>query len=343
MTSAGISFVVVSYQSAEALKGSLPALAAQLHDGDEVIVVDNASADGSADVAAELVPRATIVRSEENAGFAAGCNRGAAVASGELLVFLNPDAVPAQGFRDAIERPARDASGWGAWMGLVTMHHGAAVNTSGGVLHFTGLGWAGEAGRPVDVVPTMPTEVGFVSGACFAVPRATYIGAGGFPEHYFMYCEDVDLSLRLRLRGSRLGLEPSARVDHDYDFGKGALKWRLLERNRVATVIRTYPAVLLLLLAPALVVTEVAVLAAAIAGGWALQKVLSWADVARALPLLLRERAGIQATRTVSAREFATTLTPELSSPFLPEAVRSGLVRRLLRAYWRLVSVLLRG
>lgn len=337
-----VSFVIVTYNNSDALKGSLPVLVAQLRDDDELVVVDNASADGSADVAAERAPRAVVIRNSGNAGFAAGCNLGASRATGELLVFLNPDAEPAPGFRDAIERPAVDGFGWGAWMGLVTMDDGAAVNTSGGVVHFTGLAWAGQAGEPLASAPGAPREVAFVSGACFAIPRSSYAHTGGFPEHFFMYCEDVDLSLRLRLRGERLGVVPDARVEHDYDFGKGALKWRLLERNRAATVIRTYPLALLLLLAPALLVTEAALFVAALAGGWGRQKLLAWADVVRALPVLRRERAAVQAGRTVSAAEFARLMTPDLSSPYLPDAVRARPVRLALRAYWRAVSALLR-
>ena len=338
-----VSFVIVTYNNSEALKGSLPALAGQMREGDELVVVDNASADDSASLAAELVPGAVVVRNPGNTGFAAGCNRGAAEATGDLVVFLNPDAEPAPGFRDAIERPAADGSGWGAWMGMVTMDHGAVVNTSGGVLHFTGLGWAGQAGEPVSVAPAGETEVPFLSGACLALPRESYLAAGGFPEHFFMYCEDVDLSLRLRLRGEAIGVVPDARVDHDYDFGKGALKWRMLERNRLATVIRTYPAALLALLLPALAATELGILAAALAGGWGRQKLLAWADVARALPTLLRERAAIQSQRRVGAGEFARWLTPELSSPYLPGVVRSAPARLLLGGYWRVVSALLRG
>jgi hypothetical protein len=176
-----------------------------------------------------------------------------------------------------------------------------------------------------------------------AIPRESYARIGGFPEQFFMYCEDVDLSLRLRLRGERLGVVPDARVDHDYNFAKGALKWRLLERNRVATVIRTYPAALLLLLAPALIATEAGIFAAALAGGWAGQKLRAWGDLALAMPALLRERAAVQAKRSVSAAEFAAWLTPELSSPYLPDVVRSAPVRLVLRTYWRVVSALLRG
>ena len=98
-----------------------------------------------------------------------------------------------------------------AWMGLVTMDGGEAINTSGGVLHFTGLGWAGQAGEPISAAPSRPTEVAFLSGACLAIPRRTWIAAGGFPTHFFMYGEDVDLSLRLRLVGGHRDSSPCGR------------------------------------------------------------------------------------------------------------------------------------
>jgi GT2 family glycosyltransferase len=334
MVAPRLSVVVVTSNCREDIVRTLTAVAEQLGEGDQIVVVDNASTDGSADEAERF---ATVVRNDENQGFAAAANAGAALASGDLLVFLNPDAVPQPGFAEAIAAPLRDGRGWSAWMGLVTAEDGRIVNTSGGVVHFTGIAWAGEFGRPAREV-TDPHEVGFASGACLAVPRESWLG---FPDHYFMYCEDVDLSLRLRLRGGRIGVEPRARVDHSYEFGKGGRKWRLLERNRWATVIRTYPAALLLLVAPALLAAEVAVLAAAAAGGWWRKKLLAWGDTLRALPRLLRERRAIQAGRRVSAARFAAALSPELSSEFLGPLARIPGLQALLRGYWRLVLGLL--
>ena len=116
-------------------------------------------------------------------------------------------------------------------MGLVTMDGGRSVNTSGGVIHFTGISWAGQVGKPVEDARAGPREVAFASGACLAVPREVWASVGGFPASFFMYCEDVDLSLRLRLSGGRVGVEPSAVVDHEYDFHKGGAKWRLRRTN----------------------------------------------------------------------------------------------------------------
>jgi GT2 family glycosyltransferase len=343
-TGAGrLSIVVVTYNSRAAVTASLPALVAQLDSGDELVVVDNASVDGTVAAVREIAPRATVVETGHNAGFAAGANAGARAAQGDLLLFLNPDATPAPGFADAIRAPAREQRGWAAWMGLVTEGGGRVVNTSGGVVHFTGIAWAGEAGVPAPGSVGGPREVTFASGACLAVPRGVWERAGGFAEQFFMYHEDVDLSLRLRLAGERIGVEPLAMVDHDYEFAKGAAKWRLLERNRWATLVRCYPGALLALLAPALAATELALLGVAAAGGWLPQKLRAAADTARALPRLLRERRAIQATRGVGAAEFAALLTCELDSPFLGPVARLRPVRWGLRAYWRLVLRALRG
>jgi len=336
-----LSVVIVTHDSAPTLPRTLPAIVAELRSGDELIVADNASSDATRDVAAELAPGARLIARGVNDGFAAACNAGAAAANGELLLFLNPDNVVATGFRDAIELPLLDGCGWGAWQGLVTAGDGSSINSSGGVVHFTGIAWAGDAGRPCSAAPGERAEVAFPSGACLAVPREIWERLGGFSEPYFLYHEDTDLGLRLRLLGLAAGIEPAAVSDHDYEFDKGAAKWRHLERNRWATILRTYPRRLLLLLLPALAATELALHAVALIGGWLGQKLRADIDVLMALPRLLGERRTIQREASVGAAELAAALTPDLDSDFLGRASRSRPLRALLRAYWKLVRRLL--
>ena len=336
-----VGVVIVTYHSAESLRSTLPALMGELEAGDELVVVDNASTDGTLAVVAELAPDAVVIANVGNAGFAAAANQGAAATEAEIVLLLNPDAVPTPGFGRAIRRPLADGRGWAAWQGLVTAEHGRVVNTSGGVVHFTGIAWAGESGQPVTSAPAEPREVGFASGACLAVERGAWERAGGFRESFFMYCEDVELSLRLRLAGERVGIEPRARVDHDYAFEKGRQKWRLLERNRWATVLVVYPRALLLLTAPALAATELALLPAAAAGGWLGPKLRAGAETLRALPRLRRERAATQARRSVGSSELARWLVPELASAYLGWPGRLRALRAVLRAYWAAVRAVL--
>lgn len=335
-----LSVLIVAYESRDDLQKTLPALLSELGDGDELIVVENKAGDGSLEAVRELAPQARIVRMGRNTGFAGGVTAGAEIAKGELLVMLNPDAVPRPGFGEAIRRPWRDGRGWAAWQALVADGTGETINSAGNPVHFTGIVWAGDHGRPVAEAPP-PEEVTALSGACLAIPLEDWRRVGGFPPEFFMYHEDVDLSVRLRMAGETVGIEPTALVAHDYDFGAGADKWRWLERNRLAFVVRTYPAPLLALLAPALFATELALLAVSAAGGWGAQKRRANREVLTWLPRLLRERRAIQRRRTISAAEFASWLTPDLDSDLISPIARSSPARFLLRAYWRAVRLLL--
>src|SRR6201996_1689262 len=312
-----VSVLIVAWNSSVELRRTLPPLVAELREGDELIVVDNDSPDDSAAVVAELAPAAKIVTMGRNLGFAGGADVGAEAATGALLVILNPDAIPQPGWGEAIRRPWREGRGWSAWQGLVAGADGTTINSAGNPVHFTGIVWAGRHDEPLAMEPPA-SVVTAASGACLAVPLEAWRRLGGFAERFFMYHEDVDLSLRLRLAGETVGIEPGAVVAHDYEFtASSGNKWRWLERNRLATLVRIYPAPLLALLAPALLATEVALLLASVAGGWAGQKLRADAEAIAWLPRLLRERRTIQRSRAIPAGEFAAALTAELDSPFL--------------------------
>lgn len=331
-----ISVVIVSYDSAAELRRTLPPLVSELGDGDELIIVDNASHDASTAVETELAPDARLLRLDTNTGFASAANAGARVATGDLLVILNPDAKPLPGWGEGIRKPLADARGWDAWQALVACEGATLINTVGNPVHFAGFAWAGGHDEPLPADP-QPAEVVAASGACLAVPKAVWEREGGFPEAFFLYHEDIDLSLRIRLAGGTVGMEPAAVVDHDYEFGGRPEKWRWLERNRWAFMVRVYPASLLILVAPALVATELALIPVSVAGGWGKQKLLADLDVLRRFPGYLRQRREIQATRKLSPREFAALLTPDLDSPFFGRVGRNRLVRALLRTYWGVI------
>jgi GT2 family glycosyltransferase len=333
--------IIVTFNERALIERCLPPLMEQLSGEDELIVADNCSEDGTVEAVERLAPGATVLRMDSNDGYMPACNAAAERARGDLLVTLDADVIPAPGFCDAIRRPAADHRGWAGWMGLVTMDDGRLINTSGGVSHFTGLSWAGQVGEPLGAANSEPREVSFLTGACLAISREAWERDPGFANEYFLYFDDVDWCWRARLAGGRLGIEPSARVDHLYDFTKRRVKWRLLERNRWATVIRTYPRELLVLLLPALFLTELALPVIALRWGWLREKLQADLDVIRWLPRLLAERREIQRGRTISAAEFADHLTAELTSPYFGGVGRSRVLRAGMRAYWAVVRRLL--
>jgi GT2 family glycosyltransferase len=336
-----LSVLIVAYESRDDLRKTLPALLGELDDGDELIVVDNKPGDGSVELVRELAPGARVVSPGRNTGFSGGADAGAEAAQGDLLVLLNPDAAPQPGWGEAIRRPWIEERGWAAWQALVADGAGETINSAGNPIHFTGIVWAGGHGRPLSGAPSAG-EVAAASGACLAVPLDRWRRAGGFPPEFFMYHEDVDLSVRLRMEGGTVGIEPTAVVAHDYDFSAGAEKWFWLERNRLAFLVRTYPTSLLILLAPPLLATELALLVVAAAGGWGRQKLRANREVIAWLPRLLRERRALQRRRAIGAAEFAAALTPDLDSDLISPLARTWPARLALRGYWRLVQALLR-
>ena len=335
-----LAVVIVTYDSAEPIGATLAALEGQFEDGDELVVVDNGSTDGTPAAVRAASPRARVLEQGANTGFAGGCRAGVAASSAPLILFLNPDAQPAPGALAALRAVAGERPGWGAWQALVTMDGGRAINTAGNVAHYLGISWAGSCGLPVGEAPAEPVEVPFASGSAMVVRREAWAAVDGFDERYFMYCEDLDLSLRLALRGYGVGLAPRARVEHHYEFHKGARKWFLLERNRWWTIVSDYPGRLLAPLLPALLVLELALLVVAARDGWLTSKLRAQAAVLRELPQILARRREVQRGRAIGSREFAARLSAELDSPFLGPLAQVAVLAGLQRLYWRAVLAL---
>jgi hypothetical protein len=305
-----------------------------------LVIVDNGSRDQSATVARRSSERAHVVQSATNVGFGGGCQLGASATSAPLLLFLNPDSHPQAGCLDRLRAAASEHPRWGAWQAAVMLPDGD-INTDGGVVHYLGVGWSGDCGKPAATLPAGPREVAFASGAALTIRRVVWERLGGFDHSYFMYSEDLDLGLRLWLAGYEVGVVPAARVVHRYEFDKGPQKWFWLERNRWRTILSVYPLPLLVALAPALLAAELAIVAIAARDGWLQAKLRAQAAVLADLPRTLARRRTVQATRQISVQAFASRLTASLDSGYLPVERMRG-VKRAQWIYWAVVRTALR-
>jgi N-acetylglucosaminyl-diphospho-decaprenol L-rhamnosyltransferase len=328
--------VVVTHQSADHLADLVQALVPQLGEEDEITIVDNASTDGTPELARSLHERVRVIETNANLGFGGGCHVGANATRAPLLLFLNPDSQPQTGCIDRLRAASVNHPSWGAWQAAVLLDS-TRINTSGGVVHYLGMGWAGDCERPISKLPDEDCEIPFPSGAAMVVRRSIWAELGGLDSEYFMYMEDLDLGLRLWLAGHRVGLVPAAHVTHSYEFDKGSSKWFWLERNRWRTVLSVYPLALLALLAPVLLAAELGLLVVAARQGWLRSKLRAQAAVLSGLPHTLTRRRKVQVTRRIGTAEFASHLTSSLDNPYL--ALTDNRWLRVPQAlYWRLVA-----
>ncbi len=229
---------------------------------------------------------------------------------------------------------------WAAWQPAVMLPDGR-INTSGGVVHFIGLGWAGQCGEPASALPDHPHEVAFASGAALVIRRQAWEAVGGFEDSYFLYGEDLDLGLRLWLAGYRVGIEPRARVTHDYEFDKGEHKWYLLERNRWSTCSPIIRWRCSLHSRRRSAVSELGLLAVAARDRWLRAKLCANLAVLRSLPRVLARRRRVQSLRKIGAATFAERLTSSLENPYLRRP--PGLLVAVQAAYFAFVRLLLRA
>lgn len=220
MSSEQLSVVIVSFNSADTLDACVRSIPGDA----QVVLVDQRPGDGSVEVVLDARPDATVVHAGGNRGFGAGCNLGAANASGDVLAFLNPDA---SFVSDAARLLAGVARRERALVGPALLDQSGQVITRA---RQWSTAWTDflDLMLPKRAIPRMwwrdiPGEarvyseggrVPYVQGACMVVPAAEFWAVGGFDETFFLYCEEEALAERLLTRGVVSLLEPRAVVQH---------------------------------------------------------------------------------------------------------------------------------
>jgi GT2 family glycosyltransferase len=333
-----VSVVTVAYNSGDALLRCLDSLESE-REAAQVIVVDNGDGGPEIDAAAAR-SGVEVVRPGRNLGYAAGSNLGAESATGDVLLFVNPDIVVKPGAVGELARTLEDRSVGAAMGRLLLSSDPGRLNSAGAAIHIAGLGWSSGLGQPAETVTTL-REITYANGSVLAIRRDLFDELGGFTDELFLYHEDLELGWRARMRGLRIVLNPAADVLHDYEHGRNPTKYYFMERNRIVFVASAYSLRLLLLLAPVLLVTEVGLTVVSVRERWFRAKVAGWRWCAANAGWILRHRRRLQSARTVPDRELAAHLTPVLDPAMieLPKAVR--FVNPLLAGYWALVRRLL--
>ena len=326
-------------QQRSAVAASLPRLGAQLGAGDELVVVDNASRDDTLAVVRELAPAAARGQTRAQRGLRRRRERRRTAASGDAARVPQPGRGAGAGLRRGDPRRARDR-GWAAWMGLVTADGGRVVNTHGGVIHFTGIAWAGEAGVALARADRRRREVGVRLRRVPRGPTRAWERSGGFAPHYFMY-HGGRRPLAAAAPGGRASRRRAGRARRP--------RLRVRQGRRQVAAARAQPlgdarAHATRARCSSLVAPGAAGHRGGAAGGRRRRRLArrrscspTATTLRRAAAAAARAARGPGDARDLARRSSRAWLTPDLDSPFLGRLARLRAAALGPAAYWRLV------
>lgn len=318
------SIIVLNYNGLDFLKGCLDSIAAQTCRDFELLVVDNASADGSWELARDWCAEHghTAVRNEANLGYSEGNNVGIRLAKGDWVLVLNNDTVVDPAWLSELLAATEAHPDYDMFASQIrSFDRPEVLDTIGIIVYRDGMSRGLGRLEPVERYQE-PREVFAPSGCAGLYRRSVLEAVGMFPADFFAYCEDMDLGMRIRLAGGRCWYVPSAIVYHHYSATSGkysAFKAYLVERNHLYLRMRLFP--LRMLLASPFYsffrygLQAYSVLAgrgaageyakSAPAAGLVGILVKAYAHAVRHLPHLLRQRREVRRFRTVTSGEVS--------------------------------------
>ncbi len=330
--------VIPNYNGQEHLDDCLGSLRALHYTGArrEVVVVDNASADGSADWIRSHYPEVRVVEAGSNLGFAGACNLGARESDTAIVAFLNNDMRVDNAWLAELAGPFAGRHDVVATGGKILSWNGKAIDFVGGQVNFYGHGFQSLHGRPADdATDVAPRAALFACGGSMAARREPFLQLGGFDEDYFAFFEDIDFGWRSWVLGHRILFVPTAKAYHKGHATGSRLPAHqlrvLYERNALVTAIKNYddqnlarvlPASLLLMGKRAQVYGHID---AAPYQVWAdapeetetvkragISQIIVLAEIARDAEKIWEKRAAVQSARVRSDSE----ILPLLETPF---------------------------
>lgn len=317
-TSDKLSIIIVNWNGEQFLERCLSALMVQTLKPHEIILLDNASFDGSLKVVGQF-PSVRLIALDQNTGFARGNNLAVESTSAESgwIALLNPDAFPEPDWLEKLLQAATDHPDAAAFGSRQLCHHDPSLlDGIGDSYHLSGLVWRDRHTTPQTPEDLIPHEIFSPCAAAALYRRSALEEIGFFDEDYFCYVEDVDLGFRLRLAGYKAMYVPDAVVHHVGSATTGGQQSDFSvyhgHRNLVWTYVKNMPGILFWALLPLHLVLNIATILWFTARGQ--DKVIlkaKW-DAIKGLPNIWCKRQLIQKNRKATAWDIWRTLDKRL-------------------------------
>ncbi len=332
--------VVVNFNGGHRVLRVIEALARQSHALAEIIVVDNASEDGSPRSISERFPAVQILNLGSNTGLSNARNVGLRKLTSALALLVDHDIYPDERCVELMVRACEATGATVVCPRIRLLPEIDIIQVEGAEPHFLGTLILRHGYQRLDLTPPNPGYVMGCPGGCMLVRRQKVLDAGGFDELFFFYLEDLEFSLRLRAVGHRFWCEPAAEVFHEPAGGTPGLAFRQRDlyparrayytmRNRLLTILIHYRLRTLLVLAPVLALYELAALTAACSRRLPMEWFRAWWWQLQHVPIILTRRRHMQERRVLDDRQ----LLAGGAAPVAPGLLTSPAVRALHRGF----------
>ena len=327
-----VSVIIVNFNGANVITGCLQSVFAQPYRPLEVIVVDNASTDGSTGTIAREFPDVHLIASQRNLGFAEGNNLGVARARGEYMVLLNNDTVVGERWLTALLEMLKRPNVAAVTSRVVTENVPAEFYERNGTINYMGYNIMREF---ADL-----SQVFFAGGASLMFRKED--AGPPFPDEYFLYHEDVYLSWRLRLMGKTVAMAQQSVVHHKGSAATRRQSTQLVtyyqERNRLLNALILYEGWTLVRLIPYFIADAVAkILLSLITGRKSAVGILQGYWWVLSHPGWIgRKRKELQRVRVVPDREVMKMMSSKIIDG---ESVPAKPVNGLSRFYAQVVGL----
>ena len=303
-----VSIIIVNWNGRDHLRRCLNSVADQTFRDYEVLVVDNGSEDGSADMVRSDFPNVRLFEQNTNLGFAKANNLAAAAARGQWLALLNNDAFPLPEWLEALVNATQEKPQYASFASCLLRHGRAGIlDGAGDSYHVFGRPWRNGHNQPLISPWTQPRPVFGPCAAAALYRRNVFLSLGGFDESFFCYLEDVDLAFRMNLAGRPCYYVPNAKVFHVGSATQGrhsAFTRYHGHRNLVWTFVKNMPGSLFWLYLPGHVALNIVSLIGFAVRGEAGAIWNAKRDALRDLRRVLEQRRHIQNSRRVSVAKL---------------------------------------
>ena len=323
-----VSIVILNYNAGDLLLNCVESVFKTKYDNFEVIVVDNASKDGSHNKCKEKFGKICLIENKENLGYCEGNNVGIRKARGGFIVILNPDTIVSPEWLKEL-LAAYNTVGEGLYQPkILSLDESRILQSTGNMLHLFGFGYSRDKGSVDTNQRNKPEQIGYPSGTCLFTSLDLINRIGLFDPFLFLYHDDLDLGWRAAHLGIKSHYAPSAIVYHkgSYNLKWSAQKFFWLERNRHYCLLTHYSKSTFYKILPSLIIVEIMVSFFYLYKGFIKMKIKAYIDIIKNRKHISEKYRELENKKIILDTELIKIFPDDI---FIPEEISHSITNKI--------------